>query len=103
MRLRPRSIVVGVLLVAATLAISVWSIMVGDFPLSVGQVLRSLFGDGGDDAEFIVQTLRLPRAITAMLVGAALGMSAPSSSRSSATRSVRRTSSASSPVPRPVP
>ncbi len=74
-RLRPRSIVVGVLLVAATLAISVWSIMVGDFPLSVGQVLRSLFGDGGDDAEFIVQTLRLPRAVTAMLVGAALGMS----------------------------
>lgn len=74
-RLHPRSIVVGGLLLAATFVIAVWSIMVGDFPLSVGQVLRAVFGDGGDDAEFIVQALRLPRALTAMLVGAALGMS----------------------------
>jgi iron complex transport system permease protein len=49
--------------------------MVGDFPLSVGQVLSAVFGDGGEDAEFIVQTLRLPRALTGMMVGAALGMS----------------------------
>jgi iron complex transport system permease protein len=74
-RLHVRSIVIGVLLMAATLVIAVWSIMVGDFPLSVRQVLRAVFGDGGKDAEFIVQTLRLPRALTAMMVGAALGMS----------------------------
>ncbi len=74
-RLHPRSIVVGLVVLAATLVVAVWSIMVGDFPLSVGQVLRSVFGDGGKDAEFIVQTLRLPRALTAVMVGAALGMS----------------------------
>lgn len=74
-RLHPRSILVCAVLIAVTLAVAVWSIMVGDFPLSVGQVLGAVFGDGGADAEFIVQTLRLPRAITAMLVGAALGMS----------------------------
>lgn len=74
-RLHVRSIAVGLLLVVATLVIAVWSIMVGDFPLSVRQVLRAVFGDGGKDAEFIVQTLRLPRALTAMMVGAALGMS----------------------------
>lgn len=62
-------------LVVATLAVGVWSMMVGDFPLSVGQVLGALFGDGGKDAEFIVETLRLPRALTGMMVGAALGMS----------------------------
>jgi iron complex transport system permease protein len=55
--------------------VGVWSIMVGDFPLSVGQVVRSVIGDGGDDAEFVVETLRLPRTVTAVLVGAALGMS----------------------------
>jgi ABC-type enterobactin transport system permease subunit len=49
--------------------------MVGDFPLSVRQVLGAVFGDGGKDAEFIVGTLRLPRALTGMMVGAALGMS----------------------------
>ncbi len=75
MRLRPRSILVCTALACATVAVGVWSVMVGDFPLSVGQVLGAVFGDGGPDAEFIVQTLRLPRALTAMLVGAALGMS----------------------------
>lgn len=75
MRVHRRSVVVGAVLLAVTFAAAVWSIMLGDFPLSVGQVLRSVFGDGGPDAEFIVQTLRLPRALTAMLVGAALGMS----------------------------
>lgn len=75
MRVRPRALVVSSTLLAATFAVAVWSIMVGDFPLSAGQVLRSVFGDGGKQAEFIVQTLRLPRALTAMMVGAALGMS----------------------------
>jgi iron complex transport system permease protein len=74
-RLRPRSVLVCAALAAATFVVGIWSIMVGDFPLSVGQVLRAVFGGGGDDAEFIVQTLRLPRAVTAVLVGAALGMS----------------------------
>ncbi len=74
-QLHVRSIVVGLILLALTLVVAVWSTMVGDFPLSVRQVLRAVFGDGGKDAEFIVQTLRLPRALTGMMVGAALGMS----------------------------
>lgn len=74
-RLHVRSIGVVVALVAGTLTVGVWSIMVGDFPLSVRQVLGAVFGDGGKDAEFIVDTLRLPRALTGMMVGAALGMS----------------------------
>jgi iron complex transport system permease protein len=60
---------------ACTGALAVWSVMVGDFPLSVGEVFRAVVGTGHDDAEFVVQTLRLPRALTGMLVGAALGMS----------------------------
>jgi iron complex transport system permease protein len=75
MRVRVRSLVVCLALGAVTLATALWSIMVGDFPLSAGQVLGAVFGDGGSDAEFVVETLRLPRALTAMLVGAALGMS----------------------------
>jgi iron complex transport system permease protein len=75
LRLNARSIAVCSALLAVTAVVGVWSIMVGDFPLSVRQVLTATFGDGGEDAEFIVQTLRLPRALTAMLVGAALGMS----------------------------
>lgn len=74
-RVDVRAVAVCGALGAATLAIGCWSIMVGDFPLSVAQVLSAVFGDGGDEAEFVVQTLRLPRALTGMLVGAALGMS----------------------------
>ncbi len=75
MRLRPRAVVVCLLLLVDTAAVGVWSIMVGDFALTAGEVLRAVVGDGGKDAEFIVDQLRLPRALTAMFVGAALGMS----------------------------
>lgn len=74
-RVNPRSVLVCVALLAATFAVGVWSIMVGDFPLSVREVLSEVFGDHGAQAEFIVDELRLPRTLTAMLVGAALGMS----------------------------
>lgn len=72
---RPRTTVVCLVVLANTFAVGVISIMVGDFPLSASQVLAAVFGDGGRDAEFIVDQLRLPRTLTAMLVGAALGMS----------------------------
>ncbi len=39
------------------------------------EVLRYLRGAGGQDADFIIGTLRLPRVITGVLVGAALGIS----------------------------
>jgi len=75
MRVDARAIGVCVTIGVLLLLVGCWSIMVGDFPLSVRQVLASVFGDGDADAEFIVQTLRLPRFLTAVFVGAALGMS----------------------------
>jgi iron complex transport system permease protein len=73
-RLDGRALGVGAVLAALIVVVTCWSMMLGDFPLSVGQVVRSVLGDGGDDAEFVVQTLRLPRALTGVLVGAAFGM-----------------------------
>jgi iron complex transport system permease protein len=55
---------------AGTLALTV-----GDYPLSTVEVLRALAGRGSPAAEFIVGTLRLPRLLTGLLVGAALGAS----------------------------
>ena len=51
------------------------SISVGDFPIPLGDVLPAVFGYGGPDSDFIVRQLRLPRALTAVLVGAAFGLS----------------------------
>lgn len=70
-----RSVAVCVVLAIVTVAVGCWSISVGDFPVSLADVVRSLFGRGTEDADFIVRTLRLPRVVTAVLVGAAFGMS----------------------------
>ena len=75
MRLDPRSIVVCTTVAVTTVAVACWSISVGDFPVPLSEVVASLFGGGSDDADFIVRTLRLPRALTGALVGMAFGIS----------------------------
>lgn len=74
-RFDSRAVVVCIALTAATLAISAWSLSVGDFPIPIRDVIASLLGSGSDDADFIVRTLRLPRLVTGIGVGAAFGMS----------------------------
>ena len=73
-RVHPRSLVVCLLLLAAMLLAAVVSIGTGDFPLSAGDVVATLVGRGDPASEFIVETLRLPRMLTAVLVGAAFGI-----------------------------
>jgi iron complex transport system permease protein len=64
--------VVLALLVFAAFCVS---ISVGDFPIPLRDVIPAIFGHGSEQADFIVRTLRLPRALTAVLVGAAFGLS----------------------------
>ncbi|MFJ3672982.1 FecCD family ABC transporter permease [Streptomyces sp. NPDC090106] len=65
--------VVLALLLAALLA-SVVLIGTGDFPISAGDVLKTLVGGGNAGQEFIVNELRLPRVLVGLLVGASLGL-----------------------------
>jgi iron complex transport system permease protein len=74
-RVHLRAVVVTVVVSAATFATFAWSLAVGDFPLPIGDVLATLVGRGTEDSAFIVETLRLPRSLTAVLVGAAFGLS----------------------------
>ncbi len=73
-RLDVRALTVVVLLLLAALAATVVLIGTGDFPISAGDVLRTLVGDGNAGQEFIVNELRLPRVLVGLLVGAALGL-----------------------------
>ncbi|MFF7476378.1 iron chelate uptake ABC transporter family permease subunit [Streptomyces sp. NPDC008092] len=66
-------VVVGALLLAACAA-SVVLIGTGDFPISFGDVLRTLAGNGTAGQDFIVNELRLPRVLVGLLVGASLGL-----------------------------
>ena len=74
-RVHFRAVVVTLVVAAATALVFAWSLSVGDFPVSLEDVLRSLAGRGSDETDFIVRTLRLPRGLTAVLVGAAFGLS----------------------------
>ena len=72
---RHRTTVVSIGLAVAIFVTFCVSISVGDFPVPLGDVVPAIFGFGNEDADFIVRTLRLPRALTGLLVGVAFGLS----------------------------
>jgi iron complex transport system permease protein len=74
-RLDLRAITVTALLGALTLVVFAWSISVGDFSVPLGDVVATLLGDDIGGSAFIVRELRLPRALLAVTVGAAFGVS----------------------------
>ena len=74
LRIHMRSLVVSAAIGAAMLLAAIVSIGTGDFPLSPGEVVATLLGGGDPASEFIVETLRLPRVLTAVLVGGAFGI-----------------------------
>lgn len=75
LRVDLRTAAVILLLVAAAAASGVVLIGSGDFPISPGEVIATLLGNGTPAQEFIVQDLRLPRVLVAVLVGASLALS----------------------------
>ncbi|GAA3735495.1 iron complex transport system permease protein [Spinactinospora alkalitolerans] len=72
-RVRPRMAAVYGSLLLATVAVFTTSLMVGDYRISLPDVLLALGGRGERLDVFFVQGVRLPRAWTAVLVGAGLG------------------------------
>ena len=75
LRLDERVLVTCFALIAALLVLSLWSLSAGDFPLALGDVMAALLGQGEGSSAFIVFGLRLPRLLTGILVGLALGAS----------------------------
>ena len=51
------------------------SVLVGSAPMGLGETLGALFGQGTEASRIIVWEIRLPRAVAAFGVGAALGLS----------------------------
>jgi iron complex transport system permease protein len=71
---RKALLAIGILLLVM-LALAVISTGIGSVFISPMEVMKSLFGMGSDQSNLIVRALRLPRIITAILVGAALATS----------------------------
>ncbi|MFF5335683.1 FecCD family ABC transporter permease [Streptomyces sp. NPDC013181] len=72
-RTHPRAAVVVLVLAAVAAGAAVVLIGSGDFSMTPGEVVTTLFGHGTFQQEFIVTELRLPRVLVGLLVGAALG------------------------------
>ncbi len=66
-------VLVGLSLV--TLAIMVVDVGVGEYPIAPLEVIKTVLGRGESDHDFIVNTLRLPRAVVAALVGMGMALS----------------------------
>ncbi|MFE7133177.1 FecCD family ABC transporter permease [Streptomyces sp. NPDC057638] len=73
--LRPRLALVCAVLFAAVVLAFCWGVAVGDVPLRLTDVAGVLLGGGDPGTRLIVEELRLPRALTALLVGIAFGVS----------------------------
>ncbi len=71
----PRVRRVWAALAALGVAITIVSLGTGDHAITPVEVVRTLLGGGTPADAFIVETLRLPRVLCALLVGGALGAS----------------------------
>ncbi len=73
-RYAPRAALSGLGLILLTLAVGTVLVCTGDFPMTPGEVLDTLLGQGTVVQEFAVLELRLPRVLVAIFVGAALAL-----------------------------
>ncbi|SFK41477.1 FecCD family ABC transporter permease [Geodermatophilus ruber] len=73
-RFRWRHLAVPAVTAVVVVLLSAVSLGRGDFPIGVGDVLRTLVGLGEGTQEFIVLELRAPRIVVGLLVGVALGL-----------------------------
>jgi len=69
------SLVVLAAALAGTLALLAVGVGSGDYPLSPIDVVAAIVGQGDERHQFVVWTLRLPRLLSAVLVGAAFAVS----------------------------
>jgi iron complex transport system permease protein len=75
MAARSRVLVMTGVGIAALFLIGAWGLTLGSYRLPLGAILGALRGAGSRDADFIILGLRLPRLLTAMMVGPMLAMS----------------------------
>ncbi len=71
---RPRALLVLVGALLALLVVFVFNVGLGEYQISPMQVLGTLFGGGDRSDQLIIFELRVPRSLTGLLVGAALGL-----------------------------
>ncbi len=73
-RVRSRPLLLSGIGIMLIVVVGAFGMTLGSFPLPIADVVNGVLGIGSRDADFIVRTLRLPRVLAAVLVGAALAL-----------------------------
>lgn len=73
-RVNVRVLGFSLIVMGLTATLAIFAMTRGSYHIPFMDVVRAIFGRGGEDQLFIVRTLRLPRVICAMLIGAALAV-----------------------------
>ncbi len=60
---------------AATVVIALYAAGVGSIQLSIGEIIKTIFGKGEEQSKTVIMGIRLPRVTAALLVGAVLASS----------------------------
>ena len=72
---RTRALLTTLVLLGLVAVLAAYALSVGTFRLHVAEVVQILLGNGGGVGERIVMNIRLPRVLTGVFAGAALGAS----------------------------
>ena len=70
----PRHVVVGLILLALSLAVAVVSLRLGKFPVTTQEVIDALQGQGRKIVQVVVVKWKLPRIVLGLVAGLALGV-----------------------------
>lgn len=74
-RIPIRSVIVCLAGAAGVVLAFAWSVSTGDYVIPFSEVVAVLTGGGDSASQFVIEELRLPRAVVGLVVGAALGLS----------------------------
>ncbi len=74
-RINVRVLAICLLLLVVVIALAAWAATLGSFIVPLDEVVRATFSESTRQFEFVVVQLRLPRILSAILVGAALASS----------------------------
>jgi iron complex transport system permease protein len=75
LRIHWRVLFMAIVTLGVTLLVGIWAMTLGPVPIPATDVFFAAIGLGTDQTAFVIQELRLPRVLVAIMVGGALAMS----------------------------
>ena len=74
LRVDPRVMILTLVGIALILFLALWAVSLGSYSMPFSEALAAVRGIGTEDQVFVVRTLRLPRIVCAILIGAGLAV-----------------------------